>query len=201
MNDYELLYYIYQNDDEALQLLMEKYEKTIYFTVKKTVEKYAYVCEISDELDEMRQLSMLEFYHAIYRYCDDGRCSFSVFAQKCMEMCIRKYIRSRRSQANSSMSKALRLDSKVKEEEGIYYVDTFPNINHEFEGDALMKWYHEKNLLAYLRSELRDDEFMIVRMKLEGYNQREIGQIMAVNNKRVSYVCKKMQKLLLSYID
>ena len=64
-----------------------------------------------------------------------------------------------------------------------------------------MKWYHEKNLLAYLRSELRDDEFMIVRMKLEGYNQREIGQIMAVNNKRVSYVCKKMQKLLLSYID
>ena len=99
------------------------------------------------------------------------------------------------------MSKAFRLDDKVKEEEGLYYVDAIPNVNQDFEGETITKWYHEKNLFTYLRSELRDDEFIIARLKLEGYNQSEISRILSINNKRVSYVCKKMRKLLLSYID
>ena len=45
------------------------------------------------------------------------------------------------------------------------------------------------------------DRVLCERLKLEGYNQSEISRILSINNKRVSYVCKKMRKLLLSYID
>ena len=201
MNDFELLYYIYQKDEEALQLLMKKHEKEIYFTVKRVMEKCNYICETSDEVEEMMHLGNLEFYQAIYKYCDDGRCSFGVFAQKCVEMEVRKYIRHRRGVINYQISKAFRLDERVKEEEGMYYVDSVPNSHHEFEGKTILKWYHEKNLLGFLRNELSENEFMIAKMKLEGYNQCEISRILLINNKRVSYVCKKMKKLLLSYID
>lgn len=201
MNDFELLYYIYQKDEEALQMLMKKHEKEIYFTVKRVMEKCSYDCETSDEMDEMIHLGDLEFFRAIYKYCDDGRCSFGVFAQKCVEMEIRKYIRHRRGIINYQMSKAFRLDQKVKEEEGMYYVDSLANDHCEFEGETILKWYHEKNLLGFLSSELKESEFIIAKMKLEGYNQTEISRILLVNNKRVSYVCKKMRKLLLSYID
>lgn len=201
MNDYELLYYIYQKDEEALGMLIEKYKKTVYFTTKRIIEQNGYTCSTSDEFNEMVHLGILELYQAIYNYCDDGRCSFQVFAQKCIEMCIRKYIRHRRSLANHQFSNALSLDSQVKENDGIYYVDSIRSNNLEFQGDSILKWYHEKNIYEYLRNELKENEFKIAKMKIEGYTHIEISQVLMIHPKRVYYVCDKIKKLLLSYID
>lgn len=201
MNDYELLYYIYQKDEEALEMLMEKHQKDIFFIVKRTIEKYNYHCSTSDEFNEMIHIGTLELYRAIYNYCDDGRCSFRVYAQKCIEMGIRKYLRHRRGIVNYLMSNALSLDEEIREGEGIYYVDSVQNQNKEFEGDMILKWYHEKNLLQFLKNQLKDSEFIIVKLKLEGYSQVEISQMLMISHKRVCYVCGKMRKLLLSYID
>lgn len=201
MSDYELLYYIFQNDEEALDMLINKHEKNIFFCVKKTLEKYNYSCTTSDEFGEILHLGKLEFYQSIYRYCDDGRCSFLVFSQKCIEMAVRKYIRHRRGLTTYHFSNALSLDKQIKENEGIYYVDMVQDRRHDYEGDAITKWYHKENLMQFLEDHLKENEYEIVKLKLEGYSQIEISEMLLISRKRVYYVCNKMRKLLLSYID
>lgn len=201
MNDYELLYYIYQKDEEALQMLIKKYKKNIQCTTRKIIEQNGYVCSTSDEFDEMLHLGMLELHQAIYNYCDDGRCTFQVFALKCVEMCIRKYIRHRRSCANSRFSNAISLDSRIKENDGLYYVDSIRSTNIEFQGESILEWYHKNNLLGFLKKHLKENEYIIAKMKIEGYTHMEISQELLIQPKRVYYVCDKIKKLLLSYID
>lgn len=201
MNDYELLYYIYQKDEEALAMLIEKHKKNIQCTTRKIIEQNGYVCSSSDEFDEMLHLGVLELYQAIYSYCDDGRCTFQVFAQKCIEMCIRKYIRHRRSCANNRFTTAVSLDSQVKENDGIYYVDSIRSTNVEYQGELILEWYHEKNLLEFLRNQLKENEFLIAKMKIEGYSHKEISRKLLIQPKKVYYICDKIKKLLLSYID
>ena len=115
MNDYELLYYIYQKDEEALKMLIEKHKNNIYFITKKVIEQNSYICSTSDEFNEIIHLATLELYQAIFNYRDDGTCSFQVFSQKCIEMCVRKYIRHRRSLSNYQFANAISLDNQVKE--------------------------------------------------------------------------------------
>ncbi len=201
MNDYELLYYIYQKDEEALAMLIEKHKKNILCTTRKIIELNGYSCTSSDEFNEMLHLGMLELYQAIYNFCDDGRCTFQVFATKCIEMCIRKYIRHRRSGANNRFANAISLDSQVRENEGVYYGDSIRSTNIEFQGEAILEWFHEKNLLEFLEKHLKENEYIIAKMKIEGYTSIEISQELMIQPKRVYYVYNKIKKLLLSYID
>lgn len=201
MNDYELLYYIYQKDEEALSMLIEKHKNNIKFITRKIMDQNGYICATSDEFNEMVHLGVVELYQAVYSYCDDGRCTFQVFAQKCVEMCIRKYIRHRRSMSNYQFINAVSLDSKLKENDGIYYVDAIRSNNFEFEGESILKWYHEGNVYEYLQKHLNKSELKIAKLKIEGYSNLEISQELIIQLKRVYYVCNKIKKLLLSYID
>ena len=58
MNDYELLYYIYQKDEEALVMLIEKHKKNIQYTARKIIEQNGYIFSSSDEFEEMLSLGM-----------------------------------------------------------------------------------------------------------------------------------------------
>lgn len=201
MNDYELLYYIYQKDEEALSMLIEKYKKNVQFVTRKVMEQNNYVCSTSDEFNEMVHLGLIELNQAIYNYCDDGRCSFQVFSQKCIEMCIRKYIRHRRSLANYQFANALSLDNQIKDTEGVYHIESIRSNYSEFEGDLILKWYHQDSIYDFLRKHLKVSEFIIAEMKIEGYTHMEISQILMIQPKRVYYVYDKIKKLLMSYID
>lgn len=201
MTDYELLYYIYQNDEEALRLLLKKHKNGMDCLIRRLLKRYGYEFESSDEFTELQNMAEMETYLAAFNYRDDGTCSFTVYVEKCVEMGLRKHMRQRRCYANKMMTHALRLDEKVRESEGIYHADLLENKNTDFEGHTILKWYHEKNVLEYLANHLKESEFVIVRMKLEGYSQKEIAARLMITVKQVYYVCAKVKKLLRSYID
>ena len=201
MSDYELLYYIYQKDDEALMMLLDKHKKNVQMLTRKIIEQNGYVCHTSDEFDEIVHLGLNELFRAIYNYCDDGRCTFHVFAQKCVEMCVRKYIRHQRSMTTYQFTNAISLDSQVRENDGIYYSDLMHSKDESFQGETILKWYHLDNLFEFLGDKLNEKELIIIKMKIEGYTKKEISQKLMIQPKRVYYVCDKIKKLLLSYID
>lgn len=201
MNDYELLYYIYQNDEEALELLMKKYARSMICMIRKVISGLNYVCESSDEFKEMLHLLNLELYQAAFSYRDDGKCSFGVYVNKCFEIGIKKYIRHCRSKECYQLTTALRLDEKVKEDGNIYVVDAIPNKNYEYDGQKICKWYYEGNILDYLSIHLKDIELKVAKKMIEGYTQAEISYELRISYKQVHYIRNKIKNLLLRYID
>lgn len=201
MNDYELLYYVFQKDEEALEMLIRKYEKNLYFTVRKVMNQSGYSCETSDELNEIMQTCRLELYQAIYNYRDTGTCSFYVYALKCVEMGVRKHIRHKRCGFNYMFANALRLDAKVKEDGDTYMVDVLQNQRKDFEGASITKWHHEENIYNYLKDHLKKKEFIVAESIMKGYTLDEIRLEMGMTYKQIYYIRCKIRNLLLSYID
>ena len=70
-------------------------------------------------------------------------------------------------------------------------------LNHRIEFDETKR----KNLLEFLIKHLKENEYIIAKMIVEGYTRIEISQELMIQPKRVYYVCDKIKKLLLSYID
>ncbi|MGN1344228.1 MAG: sigma-70 family RNA polymerase sigma factor [Traorella sp.] len=196
MSDYELLYFIYQHDDEALEMLLEKYHMRVYYIVKAVFTRNGYHPTFNDELDEFIHLGNTEVQEAIYRYRDDGKCSFQSFVYACLTLRIKKEVRQKRSHTNQMMDQAFRLDECVKEKENLYFVDLVENHYREFEGDKILDPFNLIDILEYLKKELKPDEYQIAEFMFKGYRQAETSIILKITNKRVSYVCKKIRKLI-----
>lgn len=201
MNDYDLLYLIYQHDDEALEILLKKHEKNIYFAVKNAISLAHYQFSFSDEFKEFIHIANMEVQEAIFRYKDDGKCSFQSYALTCISLRLKKEIRQRRSNTNNLMTYAVRLDECVKEGEGMYFIDMIENTHREFEGNKILDPLNKKELLEYLKTKLKPYEYQIADMTMRGYSQSEISIKLNMTPKRVNYVCKKMRKLLSNQIQ
>ena len=80
-------------------------------------------------------------------------------------------------------------------------MDSVRSNYYEFQGDTILKWYHENNIDDYLKKYLKENELMIWKLKTKGYTYMEISQELRIHLKRVYYVSDKIKKLLLCYID
>ena len=102
-NDYELLSYIAENNEEANNILIKKYEPLI----NKIATKMIPYCK-SNGLDknDLVQEGMLALNSAITNYNDSKNANFGTFAKLCIERRIANYIRSFRRDKSSSYRKA-----------------------------------------------------------------------------------------------
>ena len=48
---------------------------------------------------------------------------------------------------------------------------------------------------------MEENEYLIAKMKIEGYTHLEISQELKIQPKRVYYVCDKIKKLLMIYYE
>ncbi len=150
-NDNELLYLISENDDEALEKLIEKY--------KPLIKSKIYLFNIEDsKKDDALQIGMETLYKAIEFFQTEQRMSFNRFFELLLE---RKFIDMYRhdKQRNNIIyddeivNKAI--DSyTIKETEKYYY---FKNELSELEKVVFQKLYLEKKRISDIAKELSCD--------------------------------------------
>ena len=196
MRENELINLILQGNEEAALELIKKHEKNIYFCVKHTIENCGYICTYSDEFDELMQIGRMELYNAIFKFKDTGENTFQTFALKCIEQRIKQEIRHLRSNANQLYNNALRLDERVKEEEGILYGDTVKNNHPEYEPEYIMDLRNPKMIEHLLSDCFSADEYVVIMLRIEGYTYGEIAKMVGLGLKQVEYRIKKFEKFL-----
>ena len=133
MNEYEILYYIRQNNEEASKMLMNSFQKKIYRAIRRMKDKLNYRYTTSDEDEELIHYCNQALLKAAERYQDHGKASFTSYATSCIEKAIRTYIRNKRTGTNLELSNALPLDAVMSEKEGLYYIDVVENNNPAFD--------------------------------------------------------------------
>ena len=81
-NDYELLNYISENNEEANEILFEKYKPLI---VNISNKLYKYCKNKGLELNDLIQEGMLGLNLALKKYDQNKDASFYTYARKCIE--------------------------------------------------------------------------------------------------------------------
>ena len=81
-NDYELVYYIHEGNEDANNILIKKYEPLI----NKIAHRMLPYCKNSGlEIEDLVQEGMIGLNHAIEKYQEQENTLFYTYAKKCIE--------------------------------------------------------------------------------------------------------------------
>lgn len=196
-SDYELVYLINEQDDLALEELIQKY--------KGLMISYGYRFKelFKEEFDrhELFQITLLSLYQAVLTYDEQHQCSFVTYLKVIMKRDILLYARSLQRAKKKANMNTISLDESIKEEDGLYLVDLIENNQPSFNPvDYFWAKEEKEKLLALMHKESEEDE-QVMLMWMEGYTYQEIGEKLHLRNKQVEYKLRKIRKKLKGLID
>lgn len=198
ISDYELIYYVRQNDEEYQSLLIQRYHRTIWAIIHSLVPspKPSYI-----DLDDLYQEGMIGLLEAVNNYKENMDASFGTFARVCVEREIRSLLRKYRSGSYSLLSNAVSLDMSVSEDENIVLMDTVACTKNDYNPvyATYVSWAQDQ--VPFIRKTLSDSEWKVYQLHCLGYSYKEISNAVSCSEKDVDNILQKIKKKLPTLFD
>lgn len=198
-NDYEVLYLISENNEDAYSYIYEKYKPFIKKNAYSLYRKYK---NTGIEYDDLIQEGMYGLSEAIKKYDINEGNMFYTLAVLCikreMERLIIKSIRNKQNILNFAYS----LEEEIAETglilQDIIYDDT-KNTDYCF---FLLE--NTKTLLE-LKYDLKDKYAPVYELKINGFTNKEIAELLELKYKDVDNYLRSikntLRKKLISYVE
>ena len=177
-NDSELISYIKEQNEEANEIIYEKYKPLIVSLAKKNIRIYNKGLDISDLIAE----GMLGLSNAIQLYNEENYSNFYSYAKKCIDTSMLNLIKSINSKKNMNFNEALSYDNTNDE----YNIDGLFEDNKN--NPELLLIDNENNIEfeTSLKDILTKLEYDVYRLKTKGYDNIEIAELLDKNKKDIS---------------
>lgn len=193
-NDFELLDYIYGQNEDANEILLYKYRPLIVSIAKKYQPK-----DGTFDLNDLVQEGMLALNSAITNYNDSKNANFGTFAKLCIERRIANYIRSFRRDKNKVLSEAISYD--LEEDNSM---DKFLADRSLEPLTMVTNLEDDKLLVEQINKDLTKLEQEVFHLKLKGYDYKEIAKRLNKSPKAVDNTIQRIKvkiKNILDYFD
>lgn len=183
-NDYELLSYIAENNEEANNILIKKYEPLI----NKIATKMIPYCK-SNGLDknDLVQEGMIGLNHAIDKYREQENTLFYTYAKKCIERKIISVVISSNRNKNKILNESISYDD---DENLLLKFIKDSSLNPE---EVVLDIENEEKLLLNIRSNLTDLEGQVFDFLIAGFNYKEIAEILDKEEKSIDNAIQRLK--------
>lgn len=187
-NDHELIMLIGENNDDARNIIYEKYHYIIDIIFKKY---YKRALALAVEPSDLFQDALLGFTDAINRYKEEDQASFATFATMCVDRRIKTTLRNAQTIKNKIASDTVSLE---------YEYDDFLTLKDMIKDDRLVdpldevtdqEYYQELN--NRIVKELSDNEKQVYQLMKESYNYTEIAKILNKEPKQVDNTIQRIK--------
>ena len=181
INDYELMYMIRENDDNAINMMYEKYLPLIRKIASKYYSKISY-CGV--DFDDFVQEGMIAVNRAIISYDSNSDVMVYTYIALCIERHYMTYCR------NISNSKHYYLNTSVNDDDyaAIDYRDCEYYMNNIIVSDVFTEY---KNKLEFLDAN-------IFELRFNGFSYKEIAILLDLSYefilRRISIIRKMLGK-------
>lgn len=184
-NDYELVYRVCENDDDALKSLLDKYDNTIKscaYYYQKMYKKY----NISKE--ELIQEGKIAVYSATNNYKVKKDVKFSTFVLVCIKRAMQNYILTFTRQKNLTNVNTIsyeECDFMLSNDDDPYFFIS----NYEFQQFIV----DFKNTLNFLDAN-------IFELRYNSFSYQDIATLLAINKKKVDNSLTRTKEKLKKYM-
>ena len=190
-NDYELLNYVAEGNEEANNIIIKKYEDLIN---KIALKMLSYCKNNGLDINDLVQEGMIGLNHAIERYKERENILFYTYAKKCIE---RKMI-SVIIGANRNKNKILNESISYDDEENMLL--KFVKSNTLSPEEEVINIELEDALLNRIKNVLTDFEEQVFELLINIFKYKEIAEILDKDAKSIDNaklrIKKKIKKLL-----
>ncbi|MFV0255458.1 MAG: sigma-70 family RNA polymerase sigma factor [Erysipelotrichaceae bacterium] len=196
LSDEILIKQINNGDSYAMEELINRYKKLIYFRIHELI--YDVVCKMY-LFEDLVQSSIVLLYECVYRYNPDKGAKFSTYFNFCLERKIirecNKYIRKK------ELYLALSLDEKGFKDGTTSIGDLIESKKYEFRGDYYWAEKELKAAITQVYESLSTEEVVVCERKFEGYSYKEIAEKHNCTTKKVDNTLNKFRTKLLTIIN
>ena len=186
-NDNELIYLIYDFNEDANRILHEKYYKII----KIKVAKYrALAKRIGLDTCDLMQEGLLGLEEAINSYRDNKDMKFSSFANMCIERQILSVLNYHSRKKHTFLNDSCSIDAE--DEKGRTMLDY--SIKSDIDPLMMMEKEEEKNSIYDLMTkDLSKLEKEVFELKLNGLDYREIARLLNKSYKSIDSALQRIR--------
>lgn len=185
-NDYEIMYMISENDDDALNILYHKYEPI----VKSYAKKYSYVAKkYGLETDDLIQEGLYAIHKALSTYKDTHNTLFYTYVDFCIRGRMNNLLRLSNSKGAFSLNSSLSLNEIAAD--GCEYLQLVSDKNSINPQNEMVLFEKIQLIKTYLYG-LDIEDACILELKMNGFKTGEIAKLLEFE--RV-YLSKRIYRL------
>ena len=183
-NDYELLDYIAEGNEDANNIIIKKYEPLIN---KIAIKMLPYCKNNGLEKSDLVQEGMIGLNHAIERYHEQKDVLFYTYAKKCIERKIISVVIASNRNKNKILNESISYDD---EENSLlrFIKSQMPSPEEEILNIEL-----EEDLLQKIKEVLTDLEEQVFSLLISGFKYKEIAEILDKEQKSIDNAIQRIK--------
>lgn len=180
LNDNELVYLCAENNEDAMNLIVNKYKNCILMILKEYLKEYNI---IGVEVADLYQEGLIGLMHAIHSYNPTRDVLFYTYANACIRTSLISAIRQTFRQKNRILNYSYSLD-KIFEDSGDNFYEILKDESYE-PNKLLLSSEEENELINKLKSKLSKSELAIFELRLKGLSNGEIATLIDKDTKYI----------------
>lgn len=195
LNDYEIMYMIEEND-EAKELLFDKYRPIIINMARKYKKEGKMV---GLEIEDLIQEGYLGLYSAIKNYNQDGSSIFYTYALVSIRSKILNALKLHNTQKKKILNSSISLSKSVSYDSDLSFIDFIVD-EKAIIPDVVIE---EKELFNFIREfvfSLDIENASIFELNLNGFNNNDISRLLDYSSKTVSNNLFRIRRKLQQYL-
>lgn len=188
INDYEMLFLVSEKNEEAEEILINKYKNLI----NKYIEAYKNVA-LQNGLEEcdLYQEGLMGLASAIKTFDQSKEASFYTYANICVKTKIQTAIRNSSSKKNSALNQSVSLDNLTNSQTTSYY-DIICDSKNDI-SDKLLKEEEQKRIFKEINKNLTEFERQVLKLKVNSYSNDEISKILQKDKRSIENAINRIR--------
>lgn len=187
-NDFELLSYINENDEQASDILFKKYEPLIV----SIASRYSNYCgSLGLDINDLIQEGRIALNKAINKYEENKDNTFFTFARICIERRIKSAIVMAKRQKHRVLNESVSIDSLITDT-NISFEKLIGNYDNEPE-KLLIDFELKGEILEFAKKNFSDIEYQVFELYKDGFDYKEIALIIDKDIKTVNNALQRIK--------
>lgn len=195
-NDYELLYLISENNEEANEVIFKKYNPIIEYYAKKYLPL---VSNKGIDYNDLYQEGLIGLNSAIEGYRDQKDIKFSTFAFICIKRRIFSAIRIASRKKHSILNDSYSIEDNINSDNMTYY-DVISDDEDNIEDKIINKEMKEE-FNKRLNTDLTSFEREVYNLRINGFSYEEIAKALDKTIKSIECTISRIKIKLRKIIE
>ena len=185
LNDYELIYYINENNEEANNIIIKKYEPLIISIVNRMMKSCPY---LGLEKSDLIQEGMIGLNHAIGYFNEQKDITFYTYAKTCVERRLISVIVSAKRLKHKNLNESISFDTEDDGSLEFFLKDDSSN------PEKIVVAEESKNeIINLIKDKLTDLENQVFDLMISYFNYKEIAEMLDKEPKQIDNDNKKIK--------
>ncbi len=196
INDYEQLYLIAEQDEDANTIVYEKYKPIVYSLATKYLRMFS---DFGVTLDELVQEGFIGLSKAISAYKDNLETKFYTFSTVCMERQIKSYCRKFTTTKYKNLYNYNRVEST--DDPDSYIFELKEEDTSSKNPDVYLENSLYNDLCIRFKNILSTSASLVFELKYNGFKNKEISKLLEMSPSAIDRCVKEIRKKAVNYLN